>query len=122
MLPNAHFLDQGLSFILPWFGFSNGSFAYRTFWVRYYITPMIQTYTFGRCAALLDIDPKIFRTCVKEDLGLQETDQVSKSVDGYAISLATSWRRWRANTRLRCPMSTRCRMMKRTRLKACTNF
>lgn len=40
---------------------------------------MIQTYTFGRCAALLDIDPKIFRGWVKNDLGLQEMDQVSKS-------------------------------------------
>ncbi len=40
---------------------------------------MIQTYTFGRCAALLDIDPKIFRSWVKDDLGLQETEQVSKS-------------------------------------------
>ncbi len=40
---------------------------------------MIQTYTFGRCATLLDIDPKIFRSWVKDDLGLQETDQVSKS-------------------------------------------
>ncbi len=39
----------------------------------------MQTYTFGQCARLLDIDPKVFRRWVKEDLGLQERDQVSRA-------------------------------------------
>lgn len=39
----------------------------------------MQTYTFGRCARLLDVDPKVFRRWVKEDLGLQERDQVSRA-------------------------------------------
>ncbi len=39
----------------------------------------MQTYTFGRCARLLNIDPKVFRRWVKEDLGLQERDQVSRA-------------------------------------------
>src|SRR5260370_25315931 len=39
--------------------------------------PTVQTYTFGQCAKLLDIDPKVFRRWVREDLGLQEEEQVS---------------------------------------------
>lgn len=39
----------------------------------------MQTYTFGQCARLLDIDPKVFRRWVKEDLGLQEREQVSRA-------------------------------------------
>ena len=39
----------------------------------------MRTYTFGQCARLLDVDPKVFRRWVKEDLGLQEHDQVSRA-------------------------------------------
>lgn len=39
----------------------------------------MKTYTFGRCIALLDIDPKVFRRWIKEDLGLGEQDQRSKA-------------------------------------------
>jgi hypothetical protein len=39
----------------------------------------MQTYTFGQCARLLDVDPKVFRRWVREDLGLQEEDQVSRA-------------------------------------------
>ncbi len=35
----------------------------------------MQTYTFGQCATLLDIDPKVFRELVKQELGLQKGDQ-----------------------------------------------
>jgi hypothetical protein len=36
------------------------------------------TYTFGQCATLLDIDPKVFRELVKQELGLQKGDQTSR--------------------------------------------
>jgi phage shock protein A len=39
----------------------------------------MQTYTFGRCAKLLDVDPKVFRRWVREDLGLEDHDQVSRA-------------------------------------------
>jgi chromosome segregation ATPase len=39
----------------------------------------MQTYTFGQCARLLDIDPKVFRELVKKELGLQKGDQVSRA-------------------------------------------
>src|SRR5579859_2323213 len=39
----------------------------------------MQTYSFGQCARLLKVDPKVFRRWVKEDLGLQEEDQVSRA-------------------------------------------
>jgi len=39
----------------------------------------MRTFTFGRCIALLDVDPKVFRRWIKEDLGLSEKDQVSKA-------------------------------------------
>src|SRR5712692_2213916 len=39
----------------------------------------MQIYTFGQCARLLDVDPKVFRRWVREDLGLQEEDQVSRA-------------------------------------------
>jgi hypothetical protein len=39
----------------------------------------MQTYTFGQCARLLGVDPKVFRRWVREDLGLQEEDQVSRA-------------------------------------------
>ena len=39
----------------------------------------MQTYTFGQCARLLDVDPKVFRRWVRENLGLQEEDQVSRA-------------------------------------------
>jgi hypothetical protein len=39
----------------------------------------MQTYTFGQCARLLDVDPKVFRRWVREDLGLQEEDQISRA-------------------------------------------
>lgn len=39
----------------------------------------MQTYTFGQCARLLDIDPKVFRRWVREELGLLEQEQVSRA-------------------------------------------
>lgn len=39
----------------------------------------MRTYSFGRCVELLDVDAKVFRRWVKEDLGLSEKDQVSKA-------------------------------------------
>jgi len=39
----------------------------------------MKTYTFGRCIALLDVDPKVFRRWVRDDLGLGEKDQISKA-------------------------------------------
>src|SRR5438477_17218 len=39
----------------------------------------MRTYTFGQCARLLAIDPKVFRQWVKEDLALQKGDQVSRA-------------------------------------------
>ena len=39
----------------------------------------MQTYTFGQCVRLLDVDPKVFRRWIKEDLGLQVSDQVSRA-------------------------------------------
>jgi phage shock protein A len=39
----------------------------------------MQIYSFGQCARLLKVDPKVFRRWVKEDLGLQEEDQVSRA-------------------------------------------
>lgn len=40
---------------------------------------MAQTYTFSQCIELLDIDAKVFRRWVREDLGLGEKDQVSRA-------------------------------------------
>src|SRR5207245_10572029 len=40
---------------------------------------ILQTYRFGQCARFLDVDPKVFRRWVREDLGLQERDQVSRA-------------------------------------------
>ncbi len=39
----------------------------------------MQTYTFGQCSTLLDIDPKVFRELVKKELGLQKGEQVSRA-------------------------------------------
>jgi DNA repair exonuclease SbcCD ATPase subunit len=39
----------------------------------------MQTYTFGQCSTLLDIDPKVFRDLVRKELGLQKGDQVSRA-------------------------------------------
>lgn len=39
----------------------------------------MQTYTFGQCATLLNIDPKVFRELVKQELGLQQGDQRSRA-------------------------------------------
>jgi len=39
----------------------------------------MRTYTFGQCTRLLNIDPKVFRRWVKEDLGLPERDQISRA-------------------------------------------
>lgn len=39
----------------------------------------MQTYTFGQCATLLNIDPKVFRELVKRELGLQQSDQRSRA-------------------------------------------
>lgn len=39
----------------------------------------MQTYTFGQCARLFDIDPKVFRELVKRELGLQKSDQRSRT-------------------------------------------
>ena len=39
----------------------------------------MQTYTFGQCATLLDIDSKVFRELVKQELGLQEDEQFSRA-------------------------------------------
>jgi myosin heavy subunit len=39
----------------------------------------MRTYTFGQCARVLEVDPKVFRRWVKEDLGLQEREQVSRA-------------------------------------------
>jgi myosin heavy subunit len=39
----------------------------------------MQTYTFGQCSTLLDIDPKVFRELVKKELGLQKGVQVSRA-------------------------------------------
>ncbi len=40
---------------------------------------MAQTYTFSQCIELLDVDAKVFRRWVREDLGLGEKDQVSRA-------------------------------------------
>lgn len=39
----------------------------------------MHTYTFGRCIELLDVDAKVFRRWVREDLKLSEKDQKSKA-------------------------------------------
>ncbi len=39
----------------------------------------MQTYTFGQCATLLNIDPKVFRELVKQELGFQQGDQRSRA-------------------------------------------
>lgn len=39
----------------------------------------MQTYTFEQCATLLDIDSKVFREWVKQELGLQKGDQRSRA-------------------------------------------
>lgn len=39
----------------------------------------MQRYTFGQCATLLGIDPKVFRDLVKKELGLQKGEQVSRA-------------------------------------------
>lgn len=39
----------------------------------------MQTYTFGQCTRLLDVDPKVFRQLVKEELGLHKGEQVSRA-------------------------------------------
>ncbi|MGH2495911.1 MAG: hypothetical protein ACRDIV_14545 [Ktedonobacteraceae bacterium] len=39
----------------------------------------MQTYTFGQCARLLTMDPKVFRELVKKELGLQKGEQVSRA-------------------------------------------
>jgi DNA repair exonuclease SbcCD ATPase subunit len=39
----------------------------------------MQTYTFSRCIELLDVDAKVFRRWVREDLKLGEKDQVSRA-------------------------------------------
>jgi DNA repair exonuclease SbcCD ATPase subunit len=39
----------------------------------------MQTYTFGQCAHLLTMDPKVFRELVKKELGLQQGEQVSRA-------------------------------------------
>ena len=39
----------------------------------------MQTYTFGQCARLLAMDPKVFRELVKKELGLQQDEQVSRA-------------------------------------------
>ncbi len=39
----------------------------------------MQTYTFGQCAGLLKIDPKVFRDLVRKELGLQKGEQVSRA-------------------------------------------
>ena len=39
----------------------------------------MQTYTFGQCARLLTMDPKVFRELVKKELSLQKGEQVSRA-------------------------------------------
>lgn len=39
----------------------------------------MRTYTFGQCARLLAMDPKVFRELVKKELGLQQGEQVSRA-------------------------------------------
>jgi DNA repair exonuclease SbcCD ATPase subunit len=39
----------------------------------------MRTYTFGQCARLLAMDPKVFRGLVKKELGLQQGEQVSRA-------------------------------------------